>query len=344
MILQAKNYFTKELFHCYFDEKGNLPLVVSPHFQDNSNLIDLSKQINVARAIKEFGAIVFSGFNITEENFLETVQALTGKLPKSSTDSTREEVRPHVYKSTVVADSHSIPLHQEDAADFRNNMPGTINFLCVEPPKNGAGHTLVGNARIISQKIQETMPEFWQRMQSDTLTYTARYLPTNSWRTRWIRLLNPSHATIQERFGTEDHREVEEQCVKEKLTCKWDGDWAVVTRSGIPAVISVGDESLYCNQIHLNKFSPALCGGWIKYIFARILLYLTTRTMQYDVKFDHGPEINRKDAGKLIEIFKHYQVGRDWKKGDLMMIDNATTMHGKSPHKGKRVIRVTMTG
>lgn len=66
--------------------------------------------------------------------------------------------------------------------------------------------------------------------------------------------------------------------------------------------------------------------------------------MQYDVQFDDGTTISRSDAGNLIAILRECQEGRNWKKNDLMIIDNATTMHGKTIHKSDREILVTMGG
>jgi hypothetical protein len=339
-----QNYFPNEIFNCYFENKQNLPLIVSP--RSKMDLVDWAEknQITIAKAVKEFGAVVFSGFDLVKQDFSKTLKAITGKsLQVFKGDSTRDEVAPQVYKSTVVAEGHSIPLHQEDAGGYRKNMAKYIAFFCVTPPTINTGHTLVGNVRLISRKIQALMPKLWLQMKTKNLTYTARYLPEDSWRTKWIRWLNPSHATIEKRFGTKNRNEIEAQCRKEGLTCEWDGDCVIVSRKGVPATIDVDGETLFCNQIHLNRFNPELCGGLIFYIFARILLYLTERSMQYNVKFDDGTEINRGDAGRLVTVLREHQAGRNWRKGDLMVVDNVTTMHGKSPHKGPREILVALS-
>lgn len=345
MVSFGQDYFPTRLFDCYFEVGTDSPLVVSPHGDAEIDLIDWARkhQREIAQAIQQFGAIVFSGFNFNKGNFSEAFTAITGMPTQAyQGDSHRDEVSPQIYQSTAL--NNRIPPHQEIAGGYRKNMPQRIAFLCVTPSTEGTGKTLVVNVEKVSKEIEALMPELWSSLSKKTLTYTARYLPENSWRTKWIRWLNPSHATLKQRFGTENKQEIEKQCLEEGLTCEWDGGWAVISRKGIPATIQVNGKTLFCNAIHIDRMSPQLCGGWIPYILARILLYHTTRSMQYDVQFDDGTQITRQDAGRVLNILKKHETGRSWKKGDLMILNNPTTMHAKTSHIGKREILVAMGG
>jgi alpha-ketoglutarate-dependent taurine dioxygenase len=340
-------HFPEDSFNCYFEANTQSPLVISPRSEESVDIITWAKQNQnrIAKAIQEFGAIVFSGFNLGKDDFPVAFEAVTGMKPEGyKGDTPRKKIGENTYESTAVANGHNIPLHQEVSIGRREDMPQYISFFCVTPPKAGTGQTQVGNAAKISEEIERLMPHLWKQMTEKRLTYTARYLPENSWRTKWIRWLNPSHATIKTRFGTDDRKEVEEKCRQEGLTCEWDGDWLVVSRKGVPATITLNGKVLFCNQIHLDKLSPKLCKGWINYIFARILLYPTRRSLQFDSQFDDGTQISTKDASTLLTILEKHQEGRNWKKGDLMVLDNATTMHAKTIHIGEREIHVAMAG
>lgn len=344
-----QSYFPKEQFNCTFEQKTKSPLVVSP--VGEIDLVDWAtkNQVNMAKAIHEYGAIAFSGFNLTKENFSKAFTAITGTAPEVyKGDTPREEVFPLVYKSTI---GDKIPLHQEVAGGYRKNMPKYLSFFCEKSPTEGTGQTLVGNVKEITEEIKTTLPDLWKKLSTQNLTYTARYLPKvtefwriSFWRIRLIQLLNRSHATIEKRFGTEDKEKIKKICEEQGLTCDWDGGWLVITRKGVPATIEHEGNTLFCNAIHLDKISPKLCGGWIKYMFARLLLYPTSLSMQFDVKFDDGTKICHKDTAALMEIFKKHQQARDWKKGDILLLDNLGCMHGKNTTKGDREILVAMSG
>lgn len=346
MISCPQNYFPNATFNCTFEGKTDAPLVVSP-ISPETNLIDWAQknQIAVAKAIDEFGAVVFSGFDLTKEDFPTTFTALIGTPPQIYKGNTpRDTMGNNVYQSTAVANDHPIPLHQEVSGGSRQDMPKYISFFCETPPEQGTGQTLIGNVRRISEQIKVLFPSLWQSLSTKTLTYIARYLPENDWRTKWIRWLNPSHGTIKKRFGTEDHAQVEAICKQQGLSCKWDGGWAVISRKGVPATIEYEGETLFCNQVYLDKLNPALCGGWINYIFARILLYPTTQWMQFGVEFDDGTPIHLSDTGHILTTLQGHQQGRNWEKGDLLILNNITTIHGKTVHVGLREILVAMSG
>ena len=343
-MIRAINPFSGNNVYCSFETQTPSPLVVSP--TSEIDFIQWAREHEeIADAIKKYGAVVFSGFSLTKENFSGAFTAATGMYPDGYKGATpRDEVYSNIYTSTAVANGSKIPLHQEVSGGDRRDMPKYISFFCAVPPQPGTGRTLVGIAKNVSDAIQSAMPRLWEQMTTKTLTYTSRYLPKDSWRTQWIRSLNPSHATIEKRFGTERRQEVEEKCRREGLSCRWDGGWAIVSRSGVPATIDVDGVTLFCNQIHVDKFNPKLCGGWFNYYLARLLLYPTSDSMQFDVQFDDGTQIDPSDAASLLSILEKHQVGRDWKAGDLTIIDNATTMHAKTPHTGNREILVAMSG
>ena len=129
-------------------------------------------------------------------------------------------------------------------------------------------------------------------------------------------------------------------CSLGKLT----GTWLTVSQKDVPGTIRVDGEDLFCNQIHLNKLTPALCGGLFNYVLARILLFPISSFMQFDVGLSDGSRIDPKDAEQLLGIVESKRKVREWKKGDLMILNNATMLHGKIPHRGAREILVAMCG
>lgn len=348
-LVKRKYFFPEDQFRCSFEGKTNSPLVVSPRYKTNLIAWAKNNQEKVASAIKEYGAVVFSGFDLTKEDFPKLFTAVVGMPPQVyQGDTPRDEIGSRIYKSTALLTA--LPPHQEVSNQQRAKMPAYISFYCETPPKVGTGQTLVANVERISRKIEKLKPQLWHQMKTKTLTYTARYLPEANcpwWirlLTKWIGLLNPSHGTIKRLCGTEDRKEVERKCREAGFTYEWDKGWLVTKRTGIPAVIKREGKFLYCNQVHLNVLNEEMCGGRIPYWIARCLLYPTKRYMQFDVEFSDGTQISRKDAGDIVALCNKEQQGRSWKKGDALFVDNVNCMHAKTRHLGLRKILVAMGG
>lgn len=335
--------FPENLFSCSYPTVEHTPLLVTPH-KKKMDLIAWATghQKDIAKAIQQHGAIVFQGFDLNSGNFPDAFKAITGSAPAPyKGDSPREKVQGNIYHSTSVADDHVIPLHQEVAAK-RESMPEHIAFFCDVPPQPGTGQTTLGDVKAVTKAIQASAPDIWKLLVTKKLTYTTRLLPQGTWRTAWIQRLNPSHATVGGYFGTEDRSKIQKICQDDGSTCTWDDGWAIVRREGVPATIEFDGAPQFGNQIHLDKFSPTLCGGRLKYGLARLFLYQTSQSNQYDVEWADGTPIGTDVGERLLSIIQKHEIVRTWKKGDLTVLDNRAMMHGKRPHQGDRRILVAM--
>lgn len=99
-------YFPLSTFNCYFEANSKSPLIVSPSSENNVDIIDWAKQnqTDIAKAIHEYGAIVFSGFNLSKDCFPTAFEAVTGMNPESYKGSTpRKLIGKNTYESTAVA-------------------------------------------------------------------------------------------------------------------------------------------------------------------------------------------------------------------------------------------------
>ena len=86
MIYEKPDYFPEEHFSCFRNTNAPSSLIVRPCSGSKINLIDWANhnQVKIAQAIKEFGAIVFSGFNLTnKKDFYDAFTAITGKPPEA---------------------------------------------------------------------------------------------------------------------------------------------------------------------------------------------------------------------------------------------------------------------
>lgn len=321
------------------ETRTGYPIIISPACGTSIDLVTWAEghQQELLNAIHNVGALLFRGFQITEERIPEAFQAAFAIAPTEYLGDTPKERlsdKAPIYKSSALAPRVHLPLHQE-ASSSNRYMPLIQTFFCAIPPEPGTGRTTLGDTRSITEDYIRTSPDRWARMQSTTLTYEARYLPQETCfqnlSTKWTKLLNPSHATIFQRFGTVDKEEVEAECSKQGLAYHWEWSGALlVSKRNVPATIVHNGTTLLCNQLY-TTINPKLCGGWGSYLAARTLLY--PLSLQLNAIWDDTQAgITNADAASMLEVLERHEEGIDWQEGDWLCLNNITFMHGKTPH------------
>jgi alpha-ketoglutarate-dependent taurine dioxygenase len=59
-------------------------------------------------------------------------------------------------------------------------------------------------------------------------------------------------------------------------------------------------------------------------------------------RFADGTEIKKEYIENVIEVLDELTIPVPWKKGDLLMVDNMTALHGRLPFSGDRSILASM--
>lgn len=334
--------FLHENFDSYFVNEQCLPFVLSP----KTNQITLENFTNWAKShqnelqslIKSQGAILLRNFPITSAaDFAAVVKAVIGRdLIDYKGEGSRERIFQGVYTSTSAPPNFKIPLHNELTCTI--NPVDYICFYCEIAPKQGTGQTLLGRTEEITIEMMKR-PHIWNLFNGKNIKYISRHPPEGSFFTR----VNPTHRTWQEAFETTDRDEVEKTCEQKGYGFKWTGDWIEVTRS-VPAIRGPDqylDHPYWFNQAHLYHPNPRIRGGWINHLLAN-LLYISPSTRQYDVEFDDGSPISREIVYEIYDVMDKKTIRFNWEKGDVIILDNRKTLHGRAPCVGQRRILTTM--
>lgn len=294
---------------------------------------------DIQQLLWQSGALLFRGFPICHAvDFSNTIEALgLGKLINYiGGDSPRNKVTQKIYTSTEAPANLHIPLHQE--LSFMKYHPRYIYFYCEEEPKIG-GETIIGNARLIYQQIN---PEVKQHFLANQLIYTSRYYYSS----RIMKLLNQlyrSHKSWVDVFETHHKQVVEQHCIENEFTWRWlKKDWLEIKQVR-PAinVHPITKESIWFNQAHLYDFNCRLLG--LKNYLGSKLLYLRPETLLHEIHFDDGSPVLKKDLYHIMDVLQSNTVAYPWQKGDVMVLDNMLTMHGRAPFKGPRRVLTAMT-
>ncbi|MEA5452798.1 TauD/TfdA family dioxygenase [Leptolyngbya sp. CCNP1308] len=301
-----------------------LPLVVQPTQGAALNLADWAATQTdwIEGRLRYHGGILFRSFAGDGTTGLEQfLQALGGDLLDYAYRSTpRTQVSGRVYTSTEYPASQTIPLHNEMA--YSRQWPLKIAFLCEQPGAWG-GTTPIADSRQVYQALPEELRSRWQQRQ---VLYVRNYgggldLP---WQTV---------------FQTEDRSAVEAFCQANGMTWEWGRGDRLRTRQVCQAVARhphTGDW-VWFNQAHLFHIS-SLDGA----VRAGLLADVAEADLPRNAYHGDGTPLDEADLATIRAAYQAATVEFLWQQGDVLLLDNMLTAHGRTPYGGPRKILVGM--
>jgi len=306
--------------------------------QDLSDIIEDHKNLFHELLLKH-GALVFRNFAINNAtDFSDIIESLElgNFVNYVGGDSPRDKVKDKVYTSTEAPANLHIPLHQE--LSFIKNHPKHIYFYCeVEPEVGGA--TIIGDARRVLKSIHPSVKE---QFQQKGLTYVSHYFHQSKLM-ELVNRIQRSHKSWPEVFETYSKQDVEKMCLTNEFDWQWlKHDWLEIQQTR-PATLShpSTQEDVWFNQAHLYDFNPKLL-GWKRYLAAK-LFYMRKSMRLHEIMFADKSLIPRQSLYHVLDVLNQSTVSFPWKRGDVMVLDNILSMHGRAPFSGKRRILTALT-
>ena len=306
----------------YLKTGETLPLVLSPNVND----VDLVDWVKNNRAFIEekllhHGAILFRNFGIANSvEFERVAEAICPTLFGEYGDLPREGVSGKVYGSTPYPAEQAILFHNESS--HMHCWPQKILFFCVQPAQQG-GETPIVDSRKILQLLD---PKLREKFEQKQLMYVRNF--TNGLDVSW-----------QEFFHTTDRAKVEDYCRKAAISVEWKPDGSLRTQQVHPAVIQhpKTGESVFFNQIQLHHISCLK-----PEVKESLLSSFGEDNLPRHVYYGDRTPIEDAVIEEILAVYEQAKVSFPWQKGDVLMLDNMLTAHGRSPYVGSRKIVVAM--
>jgi alpha-ketoglutarate-dependent taurine dioxygenase len=300
-----------------------LPLVMRPVRSDLDPVVWARNDLaEIEAELVKHGAILFRGFPFRSRTDFEAfARAISPELMEYTERSTpRSEVAAGIYTSTEYPADQHIPLHNENS--YSHTWPRKIYFFCAEPAPIG-GHTPLADSRKVCEAIDKRIRD---RFIEKGVMYVRNYR----------RDLDLPWQTV---FRTSDRAELERYCAKVGMRCEWRDDGTLRTTQvrHATAIHPVTRETVWFNQAHLFHVSSLA-----KELSESMRALYQNEELPRNSYYGDGTPIEASALDEIRRAYGELATSTDWQQGDLVLLDNMLTAHGRTPYQGSRRILVAM--
>lgn len=332
-----------------------LPLVVSPRIHDSKAFLTswlVANRVHIHNRLLDHGAILLKGFDLqSAQDLQDTIVAFQPKLsdvyrgtsPRSALDGTK-----YVFSAAEVPTHYPIAQHLE--MSFLPCPPKQLFFGCLVPSKQIGGETALCHFGSVARDLPAPL-------RAKFIEHGVRYIRTHP------KQGNPWSFDVSEMLGwpelfkTNDKKEVERICKEEKTPVNWTNDDTFVSTTVAPAFQRHPEtgEVVWCNHtqvFHWTTFSAELWFAFrrtheIRLLGTLVLVFLWSvikygilgYKMSLHCEFGNGEQISIAEISAVRNAIHKNMVFFRWEKGDLLLLDNCSTSHGRQPtyDKGRRI-------
>lgn len=327
--------------------------IVSDGQSDKSSLVKKieSEKDQLKSGLLKHGSILFRGYDIkTPEDFEEIALALEPGLQNNYAGTSPRNSRTKFVHSASELPGH-YPIMQHCEMSFLPTAPRYLFFFCYVEPKDG-GETPICDFRKVYDQMN---PDIRNEFETKGVKLIRNYTGPNSKARKDMYQLKK----WDELFKTTDHKKVEEECEKNELEITWLDDDRLRLVNDRPSVQTHPDtgEKVWFNHLqvfhreaaaieykHIHKRRKDLFS--LKYMIALNTITFFKRVFKkpedeaMHMVFADGTEIPKSYVEHVEQLIWDNLVAVPWKLGDVLMIDNFSTSHGRLPFKGPRDILV----
>jgi len=299
-----------------------LPLLVRPLKED----VDLAEWARASRSMLqdklfEHGAIVFRGFDVrTTEVFERFAASVCDELFHENGEHPRENLSGKVYTPVFYPPDQQLLWHNENSFNFR--WPEKIIFCCVKAPEEG-GETPIVDSREVYERIDPAIRKAFAERQVMYMRNYSQGLGLD-WRSV---------------FQTSDPAELEQRAAEQRFDLDLREDGSVQTRAVRPAVIehrATGQHSWFNQAQHWHvSCLDSETRSSLQAVFKE-------EDFPRNCYFGDGEPIDDAMMDHILDVYRQLEVSFQWQEGDVMVLDNVLTAHGRNPFVGERKILVAM--
>ncbi|MDT0528044.1 TauD/TfdA family dioxygenase [Micromonospora sp. DSM 115977] len=285
-------------------------------------LVGHLRELDLAEVLTAEKALVFRGFGVRPETLDPVMDLLLPRrLAYVHGNSPRTKVGRNVYTSTEYPSRYTISMHNE--LSYAAQWPARLLFFCQIAAETGGATPVVDAELWLDSLDPQLRADFAGGLRYQQNLHDGMGLG-KSWR---------------ETFETDSRDEVEEFLAGAGATWEWtaDGLRVVQLRESTLRHPVTGAE-VWFNQA--DQWHPAGLDDDIARVMTQVM---GPDELPQSVTFADGSPIPDEYVTQIRDRGLEAAVDVDWRVGDLLLIDNVLTAHGRRPYTGDRRVLVAMS-
>lgn len=277
---------------------------------------------DVRSALGEHGAVHLRGLGLREPAGLGAVAArlATELTTEQEAFAPRDARADGVSSATPWPPNQQMCMHHE--LSYRLEFPGVMFFACIDAPTSGGAIGIADSHAVLEALPADLVDRFVGEGWMLTRSYTDEI-----------------GLSVEEAFGTEDRRSVEDYCRANSIEFEWQSDGGLRTRQRRSAVVDhpVTGRPCWFNQI-------AFLSEWtMKPEVHEFLVDMYGQDgLPFNTRFGNGDPIGDDVVTAINDVYDANTTHVHPEAGDLLIVDNIRCAHSREPYDGPREVVVAL--
>jgi len=282
--------------------------------------------------IQRHGGLVLRGFPVAVSEDFGRISACfppyTGGYQRGA--AARRAVAKGVYEATQRTGDQRIPIHQE--MFYLRDYPRRIAFFAKKVAEEG-GETIIADMR----KITSEMPASIRGKLEKLGIENVRNFAAKTGSTQETRLMDKRGWDFA--FYTESEKEVEEICARRHMRPYWheDGSLTVFNLEDAFVTHPGTNERVYRGGVHIAHFFRGSYDNTGQAAELR-----QQQKFPSGAYLGDGSELPPEEDAQFQQLVDKFTYSWPWHDGDIMILDNLLTGHGRNPFSGTRATEVSL--
>lgn len=261
------------------------------------------------------GALLFRGFPINSAETFDAFSAAFGypnfTYKESLSNAVRINFTERVFTANEAPKDVEIYLHHEMAQTPIS--PDKLFFFCNSAADQG-GATPICRSDQLFKALESELPELAKNFESKGLRYTT-YMPSKD------NAQSGQGRSWLSTLSVDSKDQAEKRLAELGYDWEWlsTGDLKAITPV-LPAVLDLDGKKVFYNQL------VAAYMGWEG----------VRDNPSLALSFGDGSAIPKQGLERIAELSQKFTFDLQWQDGDVVLLDNKITMHGRRPYSGTR--------